>query len=182
MVSRFLAILCVAFWMASPPIHAAIRIFETKPISADTNALTFERKGTPLPLRCSWPPDGAKPVRLDSDTVYKFTVFDGGIYDSHILKVKDGEKTLFDGAHCEVHSTKMELKRVPIIYGLLRPDHFGLGHENFSELQRKQFPNRQEFRGGGCVVSPSDPKHAHVWFCKQCKNAFEEWKAGMTNP
>jgi hypothetical protein len=134
-----------------------------------------------LPLWCSWPRYGAKTVRLDTNTVYKFTVFDGGIFDSHILKIKDGEKTLFDHAECEAHSTKMELKRVPIIYGLLRPNHFGLGYEKFNELDRKRFPNRQEFRAGGCVVSPGDPKHAHVWFCRRCKNAFEEWKAAMTN-
>ena len=131
---------------------------------------------------CSWPPIGAKSLNLNKDTVYKFTVFDGGLFDSHVVKIQSGDTNIFDGAICNVHAQKMELKRVRIIYGLLRPNDYGLGLAKFDQIERTRFPNRRVFRTGGCVVDSTSPKTGHVWFCKDCKSAFDEWERTVSNP
>jgi hypothetical protein len=161
------------------PGRAAVLMFEMKPEFSPNSAdvLWFHRKGADLPIMCSIPERNGSVARLDTNTVYKFTVFDGGWMDEELLKIERGDAVLYEGSKCEVHGTKMEFKRVPILYGLLRPPSNSAPFETFAKLERSKFPHHREFVGGGCTVDSKSPKYSHAWLCKDCKAAFEKWEA-----
>lgn len=159
--------------------NSATLVVETKPNFSDAygRLLEFKKKGTKDAILCVWPPRMSKTsLTLETNSVYKISIFDGGEFRQEILKVEQGGRVIFDGSVCEVHSAKMKYKRVQIVYGLLMPITYGLSLREMEELENSRFPHHQEFLGGGCVVMSGNPKHGHLWVCESCKTAFKEWE------
>jgi hypothetical protein len=50
---------------------------------------------------------------------------------------------------CEVHHERMSRTRVPVYYGLFRPNDLGRAREAAST---NAFPHAEDWVGGGCVV------------------------------
>ena len=73
---------------------------------------------------------------------------------------------------CEVHQTKMPLRKVQIIYGLPA----GTEDEPYYEVRFKLFPHAREVSYGGCVVMPDSPKNEMIRICPACKQAEQAWK------
>ena len=130
----------------------------------------------------SWgmPPDMQfYPVSLDTNRVYTFTVVKTpfhGVPIPELRKVQSGGQTIYDIEVCETHKTRMEHKKVEIVYGLVRP-----GPDEPSGLtERRLFPHHREFSLGGCVIGPGSPKTERVYVCIDCKRAYEKWKSENT--
>lgn len=131
------------------------------------------------------------PFLLDAGKVYTFTVeerphpsfnriTDEGakekkepeyFFSPILIRVTDGEKSLFDLEMCEVHHCKMERKEVPISYGLIRLQK----PLPTLEDEKALFPHRREYVMGGCIVMPGK-KTETMYVCPQCKSAFVEWE------
>lgn len=69
---------------------------------------------------------------------------------------------------CKVHSIKMEIKAVPIFYGMP-------GKKWFDEMKASEelFPNADVEIAGGCILG--DKTEALVYHCKECLKAREKW-------
>jgi hypothetical protein len=116
------------------------------------------------------------PVSLDTNRVYAFTVAQKPFHTitiPELRKVQSSGRTIYDIEVCEVHKTKMDYKEVRISYGLPapRPD------EPSGDIERRLFPHHREYSLGGCVISPDSPKTEKVYFCSDCKKAYEKWKS-----
>lgn len=117
-----------------------------------------------------------KPVTLEADRVYVFTVAQKphrSITIPELRKVQLNGETIYDIEFCEVHKTKMEYRALPIGYGLVGY----VDIEPAPEIERQLFPHRREHLDGGCVVSPSSPKSEERFVCMDCKASYEKWKA-----
>lgn len=116
-------------------------------------------------------------VAPESNRIYTFTIVEEPFRDDlpipKIVKVERDGKTIYDREVCEVHHTKMKLKKVPIVYGLTGPAP-GEPHGN---VEYHLFPNRNEFYLGGCSIDDHSPKTEKVYVCGECRKAYEKWKA-----
>jgi hypothetical protein len=114
------------------------------------------------------------PVTLDTNRTYTFT-FEERPYESitipELHRVQQDGQIVYDIEVCEVHKTKMEHEEVPILYGLIRRSPDGPS----SEEERNLFPHERECSFGGCTVGSQ--KTDWVYVCKDCKKAYEKWKA-----
>ena len=72
---------------------------------------------------------------------------------------------------CPVHKVEMQIKLVPIKYGLLlhRRD------DPTPEIRTSMFPFNLEFCEGGCITSNTSPKEARVYHCAECARAEKKW-------
>lgn len=120
------------------------------------------------------------PVSLDTNLVYTFTVaeepeerFKSDIRLPRLRRVQLGDQTIYDIEVCEVHKTRMDHKRVEIIYGLVLPG----PDEPSADTERRLFPHRREYSLRGCASGPDSPKTERVYVCTECKKAYEQWKS-----
>ena len=113
------------------------------------------------------------PASLDTNQIYTFTLAEKRLKTTSIqklIRIQQKEKTIYDIEVCEVHQTKMALKEVPIVYGLIIPS----VNEPPAKAELELFPHRREWYSGGCVVR--SPKTEEVYVCSRCKEAYENWK------
>ena len=77
-------------------------------------------------LPCVFRPPYNGPVALESNRVYTFTLmkepYKTGRLISHVVKVEQDGKMIYDREVCEAHQVKMERTEVKIIYGLIVRD------------------------------------------------------------
>jgi hypothetical protein len=116
------------------------------------------------------------PISLDTNQFYTFTVAQKPFYNfttPELQRVELAGQTIYDIEVCEVHKTRMEHKKVKILYGLIRlaPD------EPSADTERRLFPHHREYSFGGCCVTPDSPKTERVYVCSECKKAYEKWKS-----
>jgi hypothetical protein len=123
-------------------------------------------------------------VSLETNHVYTFTVIEeeSTLIPKHlmltnipiprVLRIEDRGKLVWDHEVCEVHKVKMELKEVPIVYGLIRPAPGAPTPDQELHL----FPHRWEVSHGGCAISPHSPKSEKIYVCRECKQAYDDWK------
>ncbi|HMJ65368.1 MAG TPA: hypothetical protein VK615_08445 [Candidatus Binatia bacterium] len=141
--------------------------------------LTISNENARYEVYWSYPPNYDRPVVLESNRVYTFTVIGEPINDCpslvvpRVVRVEKDGKMLYDREICDVHHIRMERKEVPILYGLILP---GLGEPGGDTAQRL-FPHRYETRLGGCCVTPTSPKTDKVYVCSECKKAYANWNA-----
>lgn len=88
-----------------------------------------------------------------------------------LVRVKDGNHSIFDLEICGVHQCQMDYTEVPIIYGRMVP----IKTRPSEEVRLKLFPHYRESIVGGCIVRPGR-KTEGIYICPKCKLAFEEWK------
>ena len=72
---------------------------------------------------------------------------------------------------CNVHNVDFQQGEVDIRYGLIR---FG---KDYLQTKKKQFPNANSFKVGGCYVYESQPKTTILSYCPVCREAEKEWLA-----
>jgi hypothetical protein len=89
-----------------------------------------------------------------------------------LLRIEERGRLMWAHEICEVHKTNMVKKVVPIFYGFPHRDK----DEPTLEEERRLFPHRHEFVGGGCVVRGEKTSERYV--CDECKGAFEHWRKG----
>ncbi|MBI2440383.1 MAG: hypothetical protein HYV35_03325 [Lentisphaerae bacterium] len=115
------------------------------------------------------------PVTLDTNSIYTFTVTERsykGIAIPELRRVQQEGQTIYDVEVCEIHKTKMEHKKVRILYGLILPG----PDEPTGDAEQQLFPHRREHSLGGCVVSSDSPKTEMIYICTECKKAYARWK------
>jgi hypothetical protein len=89
----------------------------------------------------------------------------GGI--QQLVRIKQGDKTVFDRSVCGLHQVKMELRSVEIAYGLYAP-------QSQAEIYCMQhFPHFRDFALGGCQVG--DEKFTSVYICPKCVAECNEY-------
>jgi hypothetical protein len=126
-------------------------------------------------LPCVFRPPYNGPVALESNRVYKFTLikepYKTGRLISHVVKVEQDGKMIYDREVCEAHHVKMERKEVKIIYGLIVRDAGG----PTSETVQRLFPHGHEIAFGGCAIMPGSLKTEKIYVCSECRKAYEKW-------
>lgn len=70
---------------------------------------------------------------------------------------------------CEVHGSLLELKKVPIVYGLMLQD------ENLGKARKTLFPNSFMTVSGGCCVGALGFE-TETFICKDCRTAETKWR------
>jgi hypothetical protein len=186
----FAALALVSLSLLANTTRAAIQVIEAKPIFSKSHDYTYlEFKGTgPYDFFLfSWPRLSAdvpnSTVKLDTNAFYKFTVANGESASSWLLKerelvkIEQGTNLVYDASICEAHAVRMELRTVPIRYGLILGNTYGLSPKEYYQLEQKEFPLYEDWKLGGCVTSPDSPKTSPKWVCLQCKTAFTTWQA-----
>jgi hypothetical protein len=73
---------------------------------------------------------------------------------------------------CEVHGWRMAKTNVPISYGLIRLNEYGLARQAAST---NNFPHADQCVLGGCIVGT--PTQAVIYVCPECQKAQKEWEA-----
>jgi hypothetical protein len=134
--------------------------------------------GTNCSYTFDWGYGKISPASLDTNRVYTFTVTQTrwrGISIPQLRRVQLDGQTVYDIEVCEVHKTRMELKTVPIEYGLIMPD----SHDPSGETRLRLFPHSRDYVLGGCVVMPDSPKTDSVYVCSECQKASAKWEADM---
>jgi len=123
-----------------------------------------------------WGVVGIPSASLDTNHFYTFTITQESFRGTSIpqlRRVQLNGQTIYDIEICEVHKTKMELKTVPIQYGLMEPDPDApSGNE-----ERRLFPHGRDYVLGGCIIEPR--KTAEVYVCPECEQAAAKWYAEM---
>jgi hypothetical protein len=120
-----------------------------------------------------------KRLPLDATRVYTFTVGQKAhrrFTIPELRKVESSGETIFDIEVCEVHKTKMELKELEIGYDLVAVLGVAPTRET-REIERRLFPHHHDGLWGDCVVRVSRPMFEEVYFCADCKAAYEKWKS-----
>ncbi|PWU10638.1 MAG: hypothetical protein C5B50_25095 [Verrucomicrobia bacterium] len=182
-----LRVLHILLWVAAIPFSFSACQGKNKTTINVTCAPRFEQRGDFVYLVIrdsihsyevgySMPPRVVfLPVSLDTNRIYTFTISEKPLKgtkfkSSTVLRVQADEKVIYDEEICEVHHTRMQQKKVPILYGLLMrsPD------EPPWEDEQKLFPHRNEVVSGGCCPLPE--KTEIIYLCNQCKMAYEQWR------
>ena len=73
--------------------------------------------------------------------------------------------------HCEAHRDRLLRGMVPIRYGLIER----------SAKPHWLFPNSQNWRAGGCVMSPLSPGFTVARYCARCREAEAAWNRKHPN-
>ncbi len=82
-----------------------------------------------------------------------------------LRKLEQNGVVLFDQDYCPVHDRRMEVKRVPVVYGLLVP----------VEPVATKFPHNDRLVRGGCVGGEEKRRPALV--CGDCATGLTAWEA-----
>lgn len=69
---------------------------------------------------------------------------------------------------CKVHGTQMEMRPVPISYGLPILDY------DRKDARQRLFPNSRRFMLGGCVIG--DDRESLELVCAKCREAEDDWE------
>jgi hypothetical protein len=89
----------------------------------------------------------------------------GGI--QQLVRIKQGDKTVFDRSICGLHHVTMELRSVEIAYGMYAP-------QSDAEIYcMKHFPHFRDFALGGCLVG--DEKFTSIYICPKCVAECNEY-------
>lgn len=127
---------------------------------------TFTVEERPFPSLVTQTPTGSEPV---AEAEY--------VWYPVLIRVMDGETSIFDMEVCEVHQTRMERREVPISFGL-PPVMRGLPT---LEEEKTLFPHRRDYVLGG-RVSSSGKRTETMYICSECKAAYDSWRKSHPEP
>lgn len=85
-----------------------------------------------------------------------------------LIKIVRGDEVLFGREVCGVHRQRMDLRSVPIAYGM--------GAYRPTEYCEKHFPHARDLAVGGCVMSDDSPEFVTLYLCPACVAACNEYK------
>ena len=80
---------------------------------------------------------------------------------------------------CQVHHYQMTKAHVPIRYGLIRFNTWGLA---LRAASTNNFPHAEDEILGGCIVAPNSPTRAVIYVCAKCVQAQEQWISEHPRP
>lgn len=89
-----------------------------------------------------------------------------------LIKISSGNEVLFDREICGVHHQRMELRNVPVAYGM--------GAYQATPYCEEHFPHARDRAVGGCVVSDDSPEFAAIYLCPSCVAGCNEYR--QTHP
>ncbi len=122
-----------------------------------------------------WPEDAPQPHTLSKTRKYTIDLVEEehrfgheSVWTPELVRVKDGERVIFDASVCRVHKRQMTREKVRIFYGFPSFDRDYI-------QQAKAFPNTG-LSLGGCCVSEIDPQTSREWICPECLAAQKQWK------
>jgi hypothetical protein len=143
---------------------------------------TFEANGPEGQRSIFWPDTAPKPNHLDRDRLYTLDLLeeewepfgiksDQTFWRQELVKMREGEKPLYDASVCRKHQTQMDRRLVKILYGLpsFTPEWKAL---------RENAPNDGTVLGG-CTVD-SDRPETRTWVCPVCKSIRDQSLARMS--
>jgi hypothetical protein len=120
----------------------------------ETYTFTLDEERTPYEAKYA-------PQSKPEDRVIKRT---------HLSKITQAGKVIFDREMCEVHQRRMDRKEVAIIFGLVGP---ATGKQPTNKELKTLFPHHSEKVFGGCIMGPVTTEVKYV--CPDCKIAHEKW-------
>ena len=116
------------------------------------------------------------PVDLDPEKAYTFTVVWSRLQGPAVERIEHEGKVIYDRSVCAVHRLKMEVQKVPFIFGLRLsddPEKPDPGEPSIRTVNQL-FPNYRDFAYAGCEVEAD--LRATVYVCPQCREAYLNWK------
>lgn len=122
-----------------------------------------------------WPENAPRPHTLSKTRNYTIDLVEEEhrlvhetVWTPELVRMKDGERVIFDASICRVHKCQMTREKVRIFYGFPSFDRAYI-------KQAKAFPNTG-LSLGGCSISEVDPQTTREWICPECLKAMQLWK------
>lgn len=82
------------------------------------------------------------------------------------------DRTRGESSVCEIHHAPMTKTKVPI----LGPPAIGQRDLARYTAAANAFPHADEWAGGTCIGSSTDPSRAIIYTCNACKAARQQWE------